>query len=263
MRKTLLTHVFLTVTALVALAQGKIKLQNDGGSPFTLSDSAHVLAADASVAGQAIDTTGPLPSGKILAIGLYWGPSSNSLMLAVNDGGPGQNPSLLNPVSGGSGVPGIMNAQSIKISGTPGGSPVFLQVRVWDASYASYEAALAAHPSGDDYFGHNNIFQETPGTSLTYPSTLQGGATTWTAVGNENPLIIALVWTAPQLTITPAGANVTLSWPSPSTGFVLEENPDFDPTNWSALVQTPTDDGTTKTVTVPASSEAKFYRLRK
>jgi hypothetical protein len=68
---------------------------------------------------------------------------------------------------------------------------------------------------------------------------------------------------APLLTITPSGANVIISWPCPSTGFVLQENPDLGPANWVSLPPTNSDNGSTKGVVVPAGPGNRFYRLKK
>ncbi len=69
---------------------------------------------------------------------------------------------------------------------------------------------------------------------------------------------------APLLTITRSGTNAILSWPSPSTGFGLEQNSVFGTTNWSSVGLSPSDNGTTKSVTVPAFMMGnRFYRLHK
>src|SRR5215472_19225453 len=51
---------------------------------------------------------------------------------------------------------------------------------------------------------------------------------------------------APPLTIslTPTNA-VVISWPSPSTGFALQQNSVLGSANWSPTLQTPSDNGTT------------------
>ena len=67
----------------------------------------------------------------------------------------------------------------------------------------------------------------------------------------------------PLLTITPSGTNVTLSWPSPSTGFGLQENLDLNPAGWSAVPPTNGDNGTLKSLVVPAGPGNRFYRLKK
>ena len=78
--------------------------------------------------------------------------------------------------------------------------------------------------------------------------------------------VIAAVQTpgAPRLTITlnAPSTTVTLSWPSPSTGFGLQANTNLMTTNWSAVAQSPSDDSTFKTVTVPVGPGNWFYRLK-
>ena len=54
-----------------------------------------------------------------------------------------------------------------------------------------------------------------------------------------------------------------ISWPSPSTGFTLQQNANVGTTNWSNVGLTPSDNGTTLSVVVPASAGSEFYRLKK
>ena len=61
---------------------------------------------------------------------------------------------------------------------------------------------------------------------------------------------------APTLSIAHTTTNtVAVFWPSPSTGFTLQQNTDsVSSMNWSNLVTAPSDDGTTRTLIVgPAS----------
>jgi len=78
--------------------------------------------------------------------------------------------------------------------------------------------------------------------------------------------IIAAVQTpaAPLLTIVRTSTNtVAISWPSPSTGYVLQQNTNaVGSVNWSNVVTSPSDDGTTKTVIVDAPARTAFYRLK-
>ena len=64
----------------------------------------------------------------------------------------------------------------------------------------------------------------------------------------------------PVLTITRSGGQVTVSWPSPSTGFVLQRNADLNTTAWNNVAQVPSDNGLHKSVTIPAT-DATYYRL--
>ena len=68
---------------------------------------------------------------------------------------------------------------------------------------------------------------------------------------------------APLLTITKSGGSVIVSWPSSSTGFVLQENMALGTTNWSNVLTVPSDNGTNKSVTVSPPIGNKFYRLKK
>jgi hypothetical protein len=68
---------------------------------------------------------------------------------------------------------------------------------------------------------------------------------------------------APWLTITRTPTNsVIISWPSPSTGWVLWQNTNLNTANWSEVLTTPNDDGTTRSVTVAPPLGNRFYRLK-
>lgn len=77
--------------------------------------------------------------------------------------------------------------------------------------------------------------------------------------------IVAVVQTpgAPLLSIALTTTNtVAVFWPSPSTGFVLQQNTNsVSSVNWSNVVVTPADDGTTKTIIENPQVGNRFYRL--
>jgi len=79
--------------------------------------------------------------------------------------------------------------------------------------------------------------------------------------------IIAAVQTpgAPFLSIARTTTNtIAVFWPSPSTGFVLQQNTNsVASVNWSTVATTPGDDGTTKTIIVNPPTGNRFYRLFK
>ena len=79
--------------------------------------------------------------------------------------------------------------------------------------------------------------------------------------------IIAVVQThgAPALTILRTTTNtVVVSWPSPSTGWTLQQNTNsVSSVNWSNAPGTIQDDGTTRTLTVNPPTGNRFYRLIK
>ncbi len=69
-----------------------------------------------------------------------------------------------------------------------------------------------------------------------------------------------------QLAITAlgfCGANVMLSWPSPSTGLVLQQKDSFNPPPPARAdsLMLATDNGFIKSVTVPHNLASRFYRL--
>ena len=69
---------------------------------------------------------------------------------------------------------------------------------------------------------------------------------------------------APTLTVTLTTTNTAIvSWPFPSTGFALEQNPVIGTTNWTGVTNSVSDDGSFKRVVVPANIGNKFYRLKK
>lgn len=81
-----------------------------------------------------------------------------------------------------------------------------------------------------------------------------------------SPWSIAVVQTpgGPRLTIIAVGNAVRVMWPSASTGWVLQQNTySVGSVNWSNVVATIQDDGTTKTLVVNPSSGNRFYRLYK
>jgi hypothetical protein len=66
---------------------------------------------------------------------------------------------------------------------------------------------------------------------------------------------------APVLTITFANPNtVTISWPSPSTGFALQQTATLAPPNWVSA-PAPTDNGIIKYLAVSPATNNMFYRL--
>src|SRR5258707_2491747 len=77
--------------------------------------------------------------------------------------------------------------------------------------------------------------------------------------------IIAAVQTSgsPLLTITRIAPNtVRVSWPSPSTGFVLQQTGSLG-TPSSVSSQTPADDGTTKSILINPLAGNLYFRLKK
>jgi len=51
-------------------------------------------------------------------------------------------------------------------------------------------------------------------------------------------------------------------WPSPSTGFALQQNTNLVTTNWVAVSEPIADNGTHKFIIVNPSAGKQFYRLK-
>jgi hypothetical protein len=111
--------------------------------------------------------------------------------------------------------------------------------------------------TGDVYQVSGTIGQPDAGATMT------GGSYSVTG-GFWSLITAAQTPRAPLLTITLTHTNTAVvSWPSPSTGFALEQNSAVGTTNWTDVGLSPSDNGTTKSVVVPASPGSKFYRLTK
>jgi hypothetical protein len=78
--------------------------------------------------------------------------------------------------------------------------------------------------------------------------------------------VIAAVQTlgAPLLSVFRTTTNtVAVTWPSPSTGWTLQQNANsVSSVNWSNVVSGILDDGTTKMLVVNPPAGNRFYRLR-
>jgi len=69
---------------------------------------------------------------------------------------------------------------------------------------------------------------------------------------------------APLLTIRLTPTNTAIvSWPSPSTGFLLQQNADLNTANWVTDPQSVTDNGTNRFIIVNPPAGNRFYRLFK
>jgi len=111
--------------------------------------------------------------------------------------------------------------------------------------------------TGGVYSVSGTIGQPDAGPTLTGGNfTLQGGL--WG--------LIATVQTpgAPLLSISRTTTNtVAVSWPSPSTGWMLQQNTNSVASlNWSNVTSGIADDGTAKTLTVNPPAGSRFYRLK-
>lgn len=77
------------------------------------------------------------------------------------------------------------------------------------------------------------------------------------------PVTFEVVSDLPRLTITRSNIVAIMSWPSPSTGFSLQQNDQLNTTNWVTPTETVNDTGTIKFITVDHPVGSRFYRLFK
>jgi hypothetical protein len=83
------------------------------------------------------------------------------------------------------------------------------------------------------------------------------GSTTW-----ATQITQLLTSPSPQLSIASAGGNLLLSWPMTTVPFQLLSAPNLaDPNAWAAVTPTPSTNGATVSVLVPAASTSAFFRL--
>jgi len=98
-------------------------------------------------------------------------------------------------------------------------------------------------------------------TELGYFDLLSGW---YVAMGSlAGPVTFEVTPSLLRLSITHSNNLLVVSWPSPSTGFSLQQNNQLNPTNWVTPTETVTDTGTIKFITVDPSEGSRFYRLFK
>jgi hypothetical protein len=123
-----------------------------------------------------------------------------------------------------------------------------------DSGAIAYQAVTFSIPSGAaGSFGRS--------------TSLNGGAT-WGPVDNTSNYRMLIMGTAssssPSLTISLVGAGAAVvSWPFPSTGFALQQNPGLDPFNWNPPSESVSDDGTNRFLLLNPSAGNRFFRLLK
>ncbi len=77
-------------------------------------------------------------------------------------------------------------------------------------------------------------------------------------------LFVVQTPSAPLLTIKLTPTNTALvSWPSPSTGFALQQNTNLNTANWVGAPETVNDNGANRFIIVNPPAGNRFYRLFK
>ena len=83
------------------------------------------------------------------------------------------------------------------------------------------------------------------------------------AAGVEETPFIAKLNPRPPLKIAATVGAATLSWPVRATNYVLEVATSLSAISWNAVTNIPTIGATERSVQLPFTGNAKFFRLRK
>jgi hypothetical protein len=81
--------------------------------------------------------------------------------------------------------------------------------------------------------------------------------------GGVAVLLNTCVSTAPTLSIVSSNSTLILSWPLPSTGFVLESTPSLRPPNWQPAPEPAVTNNGLLEVMVPVNPGSRYFRLHK
>jgi hypothetical protein len=147
--------------------------------------------------------------------------------------------------------------------------PGYLQVNILPAGAVAagaqweVDGTLPLRPSGTTaslfVCTHTVSFTDISGwtTPASFDVTVALGQTTIT-----NGTYVATTALSLAVGLTPMN-TVLVTWPSPSTGWNLQQNTNLPTTNWVAPPQIVNDDGTNKFIIVSPTSGKMFYRLKK
>jgi hypothetical protein len=117
-----------------------------------------------------------------------------------------------------------------------------------------------------------NRFTMPSGTSLAKRLVIDGSGNVFVlgraaVAPSSSQIFVAIKYSSvlPRLAINRTATNtVVVSWPSPSTGFTLQQNTSLNPaSNWSNISAGIQDNSNTKTLVVTPASGNRFYRLHK
>jgi hypothetical protein len=108
---------------------------------------------------------------------------------------------------------------------------------------------VADAAGGNIYKFTTNGVQSTFASGLSQPYALAFGAAPGQTSG------------APTLIAKYSGNSLKISWPSPSTGFVLQQNSDLTAGSWTTNGFSISDDGTNKSITITSPTGNLFFRL--
>ena len=108
---------------------------------------------------------------------------------------------------------------------------------------------------GNVYF--SGIIRKDPGSFGAFPLTPAPGIPSY-----DPTLVVAKIAQEPSLKLVRSAQNVALSWPVGATNYVLEAATSLPAISWDAVTNNPTIGATERSVQLPITNSAKFFRLR-
>ncbi|MCL4785541.1 MAG: hypothetical protein KJ070_01930 [Verrucomicrobia bacterium] len=191
-------------------------------------------------------------------------------------------------------VGGLNSPVSFSLSGMPSGVYNLLAYSVGFSFNATYEQAFDLSSSsgqlfpvlyvqgqtGQDYLvspGYVRMNSTNPanrafGNYVQFDNVVVGvGDSLTLTVTPESPIAtqipainaIQLVQVLPTLSVSVSGGNVTIAWTAAANGYVLESHSSLTPGAWTIVPGTPNPITTGGSISVPASGDGGFFRLRK
>jgi len=198
--------------------------------------------------------------------------SSNILFGTTTSGGISNYGTIFRINTDGSGFGVLHQFTSTYDAGEPFCGPVLVsnvlygEALAGNSSSSNWGTIYKVNPDGNDF---TNVYNFTGGSDGAGPGgTLMFGGNTFygtTAAGgigfgtNGNGTVFALTLPV-SLSVAQSAGNLTVLWPSPSTGFNLQTNGNLASGNWASY-GTATDDGTNKSTTISSSAANLFFRL--
>lgn len=154
---------------------------------------------------------------------------------------------------------------NIRIEYAASGDVRDLDVAVTPASTNSFQTFLIP------LCGFTNTVWVLTGTGVSgTPTALQFGIsgdpahpdTTWPSAPGDSFMMDNIAYiVSPPLSITLAGDDVLVSWPTNTTGFALQQSGDPNTANWTMVTNTPVLLGGVNQVVLPIVTGPYFYRL--